>query len=1156
MTDGEVMDFNATKVDAPPGPGADMSTEENFEEDVGFENDIDLSGKDFSPQRGRARGGFGPKPGQQRSWPGPPPGGPGPRGEHPRFRGRGFGPGGPPPPFGRGGRGGPPPGQPMFGRGGPPRNPPPGGFNGPPNFNGPPGQFSAPPFGMPPPGFQGGPPNMGGGPPNMNSGPPQMNPPGSGPPTGQFPPTSTGPTAGGIDPNSEIWVETKTTEGKSYFYNARTRETTWTKPDGPNVKVISQDQVEAMAQAASGVLAQNTSTAAQAALAQANVTNKQDDSEDNKPEPIKQQPPQLAPVAAPTQMPPPHGLLQGPPPGLNPFGPPGQFAPPPFGMPPPGFQGAWPGQPGWPGAPPGAPWALPPGLIPSMPGAAAAIDEAAVMSKVDPEIIGRASEWTEHKAPDGRFYYYNAKKGESVWEKPQPLKDLETAKLAAAQGISTRPGLEPPPMQMPVPDSGKTNVPQIVPANGELPKETVEKESEDKIKKLQEEIKKKKEEEDKAKEMKAQDKSRPISSTPVPGTPWCVVWTGDGRVFFYNPSSRTSVWERPEELLKRTDVDKMVANPPDALGGAKTDVTKTPPKKRSSDDSDSDQEETPAKKIKKEDPQTPTTPSSNGANAGATKKIDIGKEAAIEAEVRAAKERAVIPLETRIKLFKEMLAEKQVSAFSTWEKELHKIVFDSRYLLLTSKERKQVFEKYVKERAEEERREKRNKLREKKDAFRKLLSESHLHGKSSFSDFAQKYAKDERFKGVEKMRERESLFNEYLIEVRKREKEEKNQRREMVKKDFIAMLREHSDIDRHSHWSDVKRKVDSDPRFKAVDSHGLREDWFREYCKILKEEKKRAKEKDREHRREKEKHKKKDKDRDRHHSKEKKREEREREREESKVEEEEEEEEEEVSGREVEETERGDSDDEKAQDQKEKDRQARAEASLREREKEVQRTLATHMRDRDKEREQHKRDEAIQHFNALLSDLVRNSDLSWREVKRILRKDHRWDLADTLSREDKEKLFNEHIEQLIKRKRQNFRELLDETPEVSLVSSWKEIKRIIRDDPRYSKFASSERCEREFKDYLKDKLITAKGQFKELLQETKLITHKSLHNLRENQALMQEIEDILKNDKRYLVLDHIPEERTQLILNYLEELDRRGPPPPPTASEPNRRSIK
>lgn len=44
-------------------------------------------------------------------------------------------------------------------------------------------------------------------------------------------------------------------------------------------------------------------------------------------------------------------------------------------------------------------------------------------------------------------------------------------------------------------------------------------EDEEKHKK-EEEAKRKKEEEDKAKETKVQDKSRPISSTPVPGTPW------------------------------------------------------------------------------------------------------------------------------------------------------------------------------------------------------------------------------------------------------------------------------------------------------------------------------------------------------------------------------------------------------------------------------------------------------------------------------------------------------------------------------------------------------------------------------------------------------------------------------------------------------------
>lgn len=41
--------------------------------------------------------------------------------------------------------------------------------------------------------------------------------------------------------------------------------------------------------------------------------------------------------------------------------------------------------------------------------------------------------------------------------------------------------------------------------------------------------------------------------------------------------------------------------------------------------------------------------------------IDVGKEAAIEAEVQAARQRAVVPLEIRMKQFRDMLAEKEVN---------------------------------------------------------------------------------------------------------------------------------------------------------------------------------------------------------------------------------------------------------------------------------------------------------------------------------------------------------------------------------------------------------------------------------------------------------------------------------------------------------------
>merc|ERR1712176_1033098 len=146
------------------------------------------------------------------------------------------------------------------------------------------------------------------------------------------------------------------------------------------------------------------------------------------------------------------------------------------------------------------------------------------------------------------------------------------------------------------------------------------------------------------------------------------------------------------------------------------------------------------------------------------KKLPAGKEAAMEAEVRASKERAVVPLETRMEQFRSLLEEKQISAFSTWEKELHKIVFDPRYLLLTSKERKSVFDKYVRERAEEERKEKKAKAKERKDASRTLCEEVGVGGRTSWSEFSRENGKDERFKAIDKSRDRESLFNEYQME--------------------------------------------------------------------------------------------------------------------------------------------------------------------------------------------------------------------------------------------------------------------------------------------------------------------------------------------------------------------------------------------------------
>lgn len=122
----------------------------------------------------------------------------------------------------------------------------------------------------------------------------------------------------------------------------------------------------------------------------------------------------------------------------------------------------------------------------------------------------------------------------------------------------------------------------------------------------------------------------------------------------------------------------------------------------------------------------------------------------------------------------------KVSAFSTWERELHKIVFDERYLLLTSKERKQVFEQFMRERAEEERREKRQKQKQYREQFRQLLAEAKLTSRSFYSEISQKYSKDSRYRNIVKSRDRETIFNEFMVELKKSEREQKEKQREEV----------------------------------------------------------------------------------------------------------------------------------------------------------------------------------------------------------------------------------------------------------------------------------------------------------------------------------------------------------------------------------------
>ncbi|XP_078499613.1 transcription elongation regulator 1-like protein [Lissotriton helveticus] len=252
--------------------------------------------------------------------------------------------------------------------------------------------------------------------------------------------------------------------------------------------------------------------------------------------------------------------------------------------------------------------------------------------------------------------------------------------------------------------------------------------------------------------------NKPVASTPVPGSPWCIVWTGDDRVFFFNPQMQLSVWEKPVDLKNRGDIIKMIEDPPhkrklEASASNKCEV--------SSRDGMTYDHITKTKRNKIELLQS-------------MEKDELEKEERI---VKTSE--ALVPLEERSTHFKDMLLERGVSAFSTWEKELHKIVFDPRYLLLNSEERKQVFEQFVKTRIKEEYKEKKCKLLLAKEGFKKLLEESKVSHRTTFKEFAEKYGRDPRFRLVLKKKDQELFFNQFILLLKKRDKENRLRLRKM-----------------------------------------------------------------------------------------------------------------------------------------------------------------------------------------------------------------------------------------------------------------------------------------------------------------------------------------------------------------------------------------
>lgn len=272
-------------------------------------------------------------------------------------------------------------------------------------------------------------------------------------------------------------------------------------------------------------------------------------------------------------------------------------------------------------------------------------------------------------------------------------------------------------------------------------------------------------------------------------------------------------------------------------------------------------------------------------------------------------------------------------------------------------------------------------------------------------------------------------------------KEEKYAEKEKLKKAFVALLKEQKHLHRHSSWTESKKLIDSDARYKAIESSGRREDYFRDYIRYLDEKPTETTlssettsfSTDR-----------KDRSRKRDGN--------------TKIsrsgahgESSSEARKDSAAGSGVD-SESGvidDTDEDSGateeEKRREKEKQERIEASLASRNKEVKEQLSKYQNEREKERDQLKLDESIECFKAMLLDLIKPNttveressssgsksrsdsvsaegvsgkdgkatrgvgDMSWKDAKKILKRDSRWSYCKILEKERKEELFDEHI---------------------------------------------------------------------------------------------------------------------------------------------------
>ncbi|TIA91840.1 hypothetical protein E3P81_01799 [Wallemia ichthyophaga] len=407
--------------------------------------------------------------------------------------------------------------------------------------------------------------------------------------------------------------------------------------------------------------------------------------------------------------------------------------------------------------------------------------------------------WTEHKAPSGTPYYYNASTKKSTYKRPLPVPPA---------GMQKQMQMAPPPAPMQAPA-----------APAAQPSQT-----------------------------KKTKKEKPAKKTWIEGTAWMRITTNLGNTFYLHTERKESVWEVPAEIasqVSQLEEDEQNGNAA-AVEKKRKREQKEPgdsgwidvePKKAREDgenedgsgDGGDDADYAAAARAAMD---AERNHNKNILDAELAEQREMENERMREyQEKKAAEIEANYNHEEAVALFKSMLEEYDINPLMPWDMALTTFVNDSRYTSLRNTEdRQDAFDEYCRDKAQSAKRS--TVSVDPAISYRELLRSEVTSTRARFEEFRKTFKKDRRFFGFGRDdKEREKVFKSWLRELG----EAKRQEAQKVEEGFKRLLRDTSDITAQSDYKEVGLKplLSSHSAYKKLQSGSTKEALFNAYKKEL-----------------------------------------------------------------------------------------------------------------------------------------------------------------------------------------------------------------------------------------------------------------------------------------------------------------------------------